>query len=85
MTKMMTVRKLCPFCGEVNETEVDEGRYKRYLNGSENIQDVFPDYSPEKREAIKTGFHDKCWHEMFLSDEDIEEIEEDFKKEESDE
>lgn len=81
--KIMTVRKVCPFCGEINETLVDEERYKRYLNGSESIQDVFPDYPPEKREAIKTGFHDKCWHTMFLSDEDMAEIEEEVKKEDS--
>ena len=53
----MLVTRLSPFSHTRNTIDLDitAEQLARYENGEELIQNVFPNFSPEHREFIKTG------------------------------
>jgi hypothetical protein len=55
----------CPFCGKKTTIKVEACRYEKWLNHDGNVQDIFPDYSAEKREMLITGMCQKCQEETF--------------------
>lgn len=54
----------CSWCGLSDSLEVDARGYEAWTSGM-LIQDAFPEMSNPKREQLKTGYHPKCWTEMF--------------------
>ncbi len=61
---MMTIMTQCPFCGAVNEIEVDFNAYMDYKTGV-SAQRAFYKLSPTDREKIISGMCDKCQAEIF--------------------
>lgn len=58
----MVIEKRCPNCKEINQIEVNETRLQIWRAG-ENIQNVWPDWSPAQREQMITGLcSDECWN-----------------------
>lgn len=51
------------------DLDVTEGQMKRWLEGKELVQNVFPNLSADDREFIVTGITSEEWDEMF-SEED---------------
>lgn len=43
-----------------------------------NIQDIFPNITPDEREFIKTGITPKQWEDLFGNDDDDDDLSEDF-------
>lgn len=54
----------CFGCGKRSQIVVNAEKLHRWLDG-EFIQVVWPDWSPARREHLKTGTHPKCWDLMF--------------------
>lgn len=56
----------CSWCGKTGVVEMTFIDYLKFNErGSQLIQDVLPDYPVDVREQLKTGYHPKCWTEMF--------------------
>jgi hypothetical protein len=47
---------------------VNAQAYVAWTNGT-LIQNAFPDWSADRREALMTGIHGFCWDEMFGGEE----------------
>ena len=67
MSKEVTIKKQCPYCGHFSDIIVKEEDYNRWKNG-ELIQVIWPDSTPDWREQLKTGIHSKCWDDIFPDD-----------------
>jgi hypothetical protein len=69
---MLTVlTKPCPVCHDTSIVEVDEKAYQSWRDGA-LIQVAFPGMSTELREQLISGFHPKCWTELFGEDPDFD-------------
>ena len=55
----------CPECKEINVIEMTEDQYDRYVNSSENVQNIFTKMLASKREMLITGICPKCWKHIF--------------------
>ena len=55
---------ICSWCGLSDQLEVPARGFEAWTSGM-LIQDAFPHMSNPKREQLKTGYHPKCWTEMF--------------------
>lgn len=47
---------------------VTQEQLEKYASGMYNIQDVFPNLTPDQREFIKTGITSEEWDFMFKED-----------------
>lgn len=68
----MKVIKQCPFCGDDSQIELTDDQYKRlkrYEQGGQYIQEVFSDLNAVEREFLKTGACLKCQRQIFGNDE----------------
>ena len=62
---MKQVRTKCPYCNKVTILEMTDEQYDEYCLGHKYIQDIFPDWSPGKREMLITGICPDCWNKIF--------------------
>ena len=62
---MKQVNSKCPHCGKVTVIEMTDDQYEQYTSGEGFIQDIFPDWSPAKREMLITGICPDCWNKIF--------------------
>lgn len=59
-THLATV--VCPVCSRVDEIPVDLQTYYEFTqNGRQNVQQLFPNLSPDQREQLVTGTCSDCW------------------------
>jgi hypothetical protein len=66
MGGMITVESpICSVCDAITVLEVSEDAYTKWKNKELLIQDAFPDWSPDKREILKSGIHPNCWKHIF--------------------
>lgn len=63
--KMMTYWIKCIKCGEIFMLDLDGDKVEHWRNGGGNIQDIFPELSPEDRELLVSQICEKCWDDMF--------------------
>lgn len=56
---IVRVRCKCPFCGKVQDVMAEASDLNRWEKG-ELIQNVWPDWSVDKRELLKTGMCNVC-------------------------
>lgn len=54
----------CPKCQRTSFYEVPAAQFLAWQNG-ELIQNVFPDWTHDERENLKSGWHPACWDEVF--------------------
>ena len=54
----------CWYCHKRTTLDVTDAQIARYRAG-DLVQNVFPHWSPERRELLKTGVHPACWNELF--------------------
>lgn len=73
MGKQIIVSRMCPFCRKINSVWVDEESYRIWERREKNIQDIFPNLTPDQRECIMTGFHPECWNQLWGVDPDEKE------------
>lgn len=60
----MTIITECPFCGAVDEIEVDFDAFMDYKSGI-TAQRAFPRMSATDREKLISGMCEKCQAEVF--------------------
>ena len=67
---MHKISRVCPFCGHVSTSWVDDSILKRMDNG-ELIQNILPDLPASEREVLISGICINCQEEIFAdSDEE---------------
>ena len=66
---MLTLKTICPFCGETHFVQVKETDYWRYANGT-MVQDAFPYLSADEREMLISGICPECWELTIWVDEE---------------
>jgi hypothetical protein len=54
----------CSWCGKGGTVEVPAIGFLQW-NFGKAVQEAFPDLDKALREQLKTGYHPKCWTEMF--------------------
>lgn len=59
----------CRLCKEVTDLTVNIEGFVAW-QGGKLIQDALPELSADQRELLISGTCDKCWNEMFPSDEE---------------
>jgi len=69
MSTTAVVAVPCRLCNEINELNVRVRGFMDWQRG-ELIQDALPELSADQRELLISGTCDKCWKEMFGSDEE---------------
>lgn len=62
---MVDVKTKCPCCGRETVVSMTDEQYIEYKGGYKNIQFIFPDWSPEKRELLISGVCSECWRNIF--------------------
>jgi len=63
---MKILKRTCPFCKNEYAVELTDEEYKKLPRlANECVQDVFPNWKPEKRELLNTGICNKCWEAIF--------------------
>ena len=63
LLETITTRQ-CIMCGESTTMDVNAVKLRRWRDG-EHVQNVWPEWSPDKRELMITGTHPNCWDTMF--------------------
>ena len=60
-----------PLSGKTNTMEINctADQIRRYNEGQEFIQDIFPELSPEEREFLISGITPEEWDEIFREEE----------------
>jgi len=66
---MKQINSKCPHCGKVTILEMTDEQYHKYTHNESYIEDIFPDWSPAKREMLITGICPDCWNKIFNYDE----------------
>lgn len=56
---------MCSWCGSTGTVELTFQDYISFEHGSGLIQERLPNTPAPIREQLKTGYHPKCWEEMF--------------------
>ena len=59
----------CRLCNEVTDLTVNIEGFVAW-QGGKLIQEALPELSADQRELLISGTWDKCWNEMFGSDEE---------------
>lgn len=60
----------CPVCGISTILTIPYDKYEVLMKRDRPfIQDIFPDWSNDKRELLITGTHASCWDELFPEEE----------------
>lgn len=54
----------CEVCGFNAVLEIPAKQYFAWKDGG-HAQEVFSDWSPEKRELLISGTHPECWNSLF--------------------
>ncbi len=67
MTSVVAVP--CRLCKEVTDLTVNIEGFVAW-QGGKLIQDALPELSADQRELLISGTCDKCWNELFGSDEE---------------
>lgn len=62
---MMTIETRCPFCGKINEVNINEEAFFEWQYGGKNIQDVVPEMSATDREMLISGICPECQVKIF--------------------
>ena len=65
---MKLVDTKCPHCNKITVLEMTDEQYNEYCLGRKYIQDIFPNWSPGKREMLITGICPDCWNKIFNDD-----------------
>jgi len=60
----------CMQCGQFETFMVLEEQYTALMNNDLPIQDIFPDWSADRREQLITGTHPECWKKIFGEEDD---------------
>lgn len=69
---MKQVKTKCPHCNKITVLEMTDEQYDDYCLGQKYIQDIFSNWSPDKREMLITGICPDCWKKIFSDDLDYE-------------
>lgn len=64
----MEISCKCPMCGRNNVVTVTKKGYGLWRSGC-NIQDAFPNLTPDERELLQTGICPACWDRLFGEEE----------------
>lgn len=59
----------CPHCHKVVELPISEERLLSW-DGSDYIQNHFPELSPSQREMILSGLCSECWDKLILEEDE---------------
>jgi len=62
---MMTIEKMCPFCGKMTSVEVTEEQAYAYFFTDELVQNIFPEMEASSREVLISGICEDCQKEIF--------------------
>ena len=62
---MMTIEKVCPFCGEKTVIEVAEEQAFAYFFTDALVQDIFPKMEASSREVLISGICEDCQEKIF--------------------
>lgn len=54
----------CPLCGTEYEMNMTDEQYNKYIEGEDNIQNIFPDWPVDEREMLISGICGKCWDQQ---------------------
>lgn len=54
----------CPLCGTEYEMNMTDEQYNKYIEGEDNIQNIFPDWPADEREMLISGICGKCWDQQ---------------------
>jgi hypothetical protein len=65
----LLVETTCPHCQTRQTLEVPASGLRRWYGGT-FIQEAFPNLSGMQREALVTGFCQRCWDELFRDDDE---------------
>jgi len=70
----MLITKTSAISGEEHtmDLNVTSEQLERFMNSSENIQDIFPQLNADEREFILSGITKEEWDAMYPPDEEIE-------------
>jgi len=71
LKELTLVTRTCPVCNLSNNVYVKTEGLRKWEFEGYKIQDAFPELTAEQRETLKSGFHNKCWEEVFA---DLEEM-----------
>ena len=64
MSRQSYVTPRCPVCNEATVLDVSASEFlaiRSYVLGGVHIQDALPNWTPERRELVKTGWHPEHW------------------------
>ncbi len=62
MEEVITVTtKPCLVCQKTSELEFTLKEWVNFTDNNNSIQDIFPHWTPGKRELLITGIHEHCW------------------------
>lgn len=63
----MIITRQSQYSGKSNtmNLNITDSQWARYCAGTECIQNVFPNLTPDEREFIKTGITAQEWEELF--------------------
>lgn len=61
---LISVKRQCPICGEINMITVDEDGLNSWEHGT-HAQDAFPYLNDDEREMMITGICPSCWEKVF--------------------
>jgi len=63
--KRITMMGQCPLCGTQWTISCSLDQFTRYLEGNQNVQDIFPELDATDREKLITGWCTTCQDRMF--------------------
>lgn len=58
------IKKSCPFCYRHQQLWFDADKYQKWKAGEGNVQDIFPECTPDEREFLITGICSECWERL---------------------
>ncbi len=68
MSLLVTITtRPCIVCGDPSVLDVSQDKLAEWKAGG-HVQNVWPEWSADKRELMITGTHPKCWETMFAGD-----------------
>lgn len=69
----------CPECHKTSMVLLSKVQYEMYSNPKgPHIQDIFPGWSPDRRELLISGTHKECWDKIFTDRDEDPEDEDDW-------
>ena len=69
-TDLITIKRDCSWCKGTTTIKVSDFLYLRWSTRQQNIQDVWPHIPLDLREAMITGYHSRCFEEIFKDTDD---------------